>query len=177
MTAEYIPTQPKSWVPLAPAMKMVFAIGLNEIDRLQVIDDIEAKLRELNEIKESVMTAQTEIINRAKLELVLDALMPFEKLFRQDEAMQEAGKFNGNVHCQVARSDLRAALYAAGFIKEALAKPEQKLVTWPEPMEHPPIYSDEDPEEQVRATRYRTGWNDCLAKCKSATTSSINQQP
>lgn len=119
MTTEYILTQPKSWVSLTPAMKMVFAIGLNEIDRLQVINDIEAKLRELNEIKESVMTAQTEIINRAKLE----------------------------------------------------------LVAWPDPMEHPPIYSDKDPEEQVRATRYRTGWNDCLAKCKSATNSSINPQP
>lgn len=41
--------QCQPWVSLTPEIKIVFAIGLNEIDRLKVIDDIEAKLRELND--------------------------------------------------------------------------------------------------------------------------------
>ena len=46
---------------------------------------------------------------------------------------------------------------------------EQVSVAWPEPMEHPPLYADEDQAEQMRAFRYRSGWNDCLEKCKLAT--------
>jgi hypothetical protein len=56
-------------------------------------------------------------------------------------------------------------------LEEALAKQEQgEPVAWPEPMEQPPLYADEDPAEQARAFRYRVGWNDCLEKCKTAIT-------
>ena len=44
---------------------------------------------------------------------------------------------------------------------------EEEIVMWPEPMEQPPLYADEDPSEQSRAFRYRAGWNDCLEKCKA----------
>jgi hypothetical protein len=53
----------------------------------------------------------------------------------------------------------------------------QAPVVWPEPKEHPPLYADEDPEDQVRAARYRTRWNDCLEKCKAATQPKCEQLP
>jgi hypothetical protein len=56
-------------------------------------------------------------------------------------------------------------------MRQAIAEAEkQEPVAWPESMEQPPLYPDEDPAEQARAFRYRAGWNDCLEKCKAATT-------
>jgi hypothetical protein len=54
-----------------------------------------------------------------------------------------------------------------GLVLDALENLKKEPVAWPAPMEHPPLYPDEDPAEQLRASRYRTGWNDCLEKCKA----------
>jgi len=40
--------QQRTWVGLTDDEKLIFAIGLNEIEREQVINDIEAKLKEKN---------------------------------------------------------------------------------------------------------------------------------
>ena len=66
---------------------------------------------------------------RKVMELALEAVKPFERMFREVEARHVGSITEVNIHCQISVSDLRKCLYAAGDIKEALAQPEQEPVT------------------------------------------------
>ena len=90
------------------------------------------------------------------------------------EAMADhSGDANEMVGCAYCDNPLFAGTKCNNCGRVTLAEP----VAMPEPLEHPPLYPDENAEEQMRAYHYRTGWNECLEKCKSAISSSQHQEP